>query len=162
MTIVNYEYSDFCEGIDVIEKSIRDSGWMPDYIVGIVRGGCIPAMHLSGRLDAPVVMVQWSTRESFTVFPEFSRKESNCWIPEDLHKGKNILLVDDIVDSGATIKELLEDWRRSTGGMGPLPVDNLRKAAMYYNTSQDVVVDFYHRTIDRTEDTNWIRFPWEK
>jgi len=159
MTIVNYEYSDFCEGLDVIEKSIRDSGWMPDYIVGIVRGGAVPAVHLSHRFNVPVVMVQWSTRESFA--SEFE-KETNCWIPEDLHKGKNILLVDDIVDSGISIKELLEDWRGSTGGMGPLPVDNLRKAAMYYNTAQDVVVDFYHRTIDRTEDTNWIRFPWEK
>jgi len=45
--------------------------------------------------------------------------------------------------------------------MGELPVDNLRVAAMYYNTAQDVKVDFYHRTIDRNEDQRWVVFPWE-
>jgi hypoxanthine phosphoribosyltransferase len=158
-TIIDYTYSEFCEGLDIIEKSIRDSGWLPDYIVGIVRGGAVPAVHLSHRLNVPVVMVQWCTRKTFA--PEFAR-EHNGWIPEDLHDGKNILVVDDIVDSGVTITELLEDWRSSTAGLGSLPVANLRKATIYYNTTQEVAVDYYHRTIDRSEDNSWIRFPWEK
>jgi hypoxanthine phosphoribosyltransferase len=75
--------------------------------------------------------------------------------------GKKILVVDDIVDGGDTIRELLADWQSSVAGLGKLPVDNLRIAAMYYNTAQDVKVDFYHHTIDRNEDYRWIHFCWE-
>jgi hypoxanthine phosphoribosyltransferase len=155
-TIIDYDYSDFRDGVEHIAKSIRDSGWTPDYIVGIVRGGAIPAVHLSHKLGIPVVMVAWNTRDT-TIFD----RESNCWIPEDLIDGKKILVVDDIVDGGDTIRELLADWQSSVAGLGKLPVDNLRVSAMYYNTAQDVVVDFYHRTIDRNEDPRWIVFPWE-
>ncbi|CAB4142689.1 COG2236 Predicted phosphoribosyltransferases [uncultured Caudovirales phage] len=155
-TIIDYDYDDFRAGIDHIAKSITASGWTPDYIVGIVRGGSIPAVYLSHSLKVPVVMVAWNTRDE-TIFG----KECNTWIPEDLHDGKKILIVDDIVDGGDTIRELLDDWRKSTAGIGVLPVDNLRVAAMYYNTAQDVVVDFYHRTIDRNDDPRWIVFPWE-
>lgn len=155
-TIIDYDYDDFRAGIDHIAKSITASGWTPDYIVGIVRGGSIPAVYLSHSLKVPVVMVAWNTRDE-TIFG----KECNTWIPEDLHDGKKILIVDDIVDGGDTIRELLDDWSKSTAGIGDLPVDNLRVAAMYYNTAQDVVVDFYHCTIDRNEDPRWIVFPWE-
>jgi hypoxanthine phosphoribosyltransferase len=155
-TIIDYSYIDFCSGIDHIARSIKSSGWSPDYIVGIVRGGSVPAVYLSHKLKVPVVMVSWSTRDT-TIFG----KESNCWIPEDIHKGKKVLVVDDIVDGGDTIRELLDDWNKSTAGLGDLPVDNLRVAAMYYNTAQDVNVDFYHREIDRNEDERWVIFPWE-
>ena len=155
-TIIDYNYSEFRDGINTIAKAIESSGWTPDYIVGVVRGGSIPAVHLSHKLKVPVVMVSWSIRDT-SIFGN----ESNCWIPEDIHKGKKVLVVDDIVDGGDTIRELLDDWNKSTAGLGNLPVDNLRVAAMYYNTAQDVNVDFYHREIDRNEDQRWVIFPWE-
>jgi len=155
-TIIDYGYGDFSSGIDHIVRSIKSSGWYPDYIVGIVRGGSVPAVYLSHKLKVPVVVVSWNTRDT-TIFG----KESNCWIPEDIHKGKKVLVVDDIVDGGDTIRELLADWNKSTAGLGDLPVDNLRVAAMCYNTAQDVNVDFYHREIDRNEDQRWVIFPWE-
>lgn len=155
-TIIDYSYSEFSAGIDSIADAIKSSGWTPDYIVGIVRGGCVPAVYLSHKLKVPLVTVAWNTRDE-SIFGN----EHNCWIPEDLHEGKQILVVDDIVDGGDTIKELLEDWRSSTAGLGDLPLHNIRIAAMYYNTSQDVNVDFYHRTIDRNEDSRWVIFPWE-
>jgi xanthine phosphoribosyltransferase len=155
-TIIDYEYNDFRSGIDKIAKAITASGWSPDYIVGIVRGGAVPAVYLSHKLKIPVQMVHWNTRDT-TIFD----KESNCWIPEDIHNGKKVLIVDDIVDGGDTIRELLEDWYQSTAGLGDLPIDNIRISAMIYNTSQDVKVDFYDRTIDRNEDSRWVIFPWE-
>lgn len=155
-TIIDYSYSDFSSGIESITKSIQSSGWTPDYIVGIVRGGCVPAVYLSHKLKVPLVTVAWNTRDT-TIFGQ----ESNCWIPEDIHDGKKILIVDDIVDGGDTIRELLEDWRQSTAGIGDLPLQNIRIAAMYYNTAQDVNVDYYHLSIDRNEDQRWVVFPWE-
>ena len=154
-TIIDYSYSDFCAGIDSITNAVKSSGWTPDYIVGIVRGGSVPAVFLSHKLKIPVQMIHWNTRDDGT------GNEHNGWIPEDLHNGKNILLVDDIVDGGDTIRELLDDWQESTAGLGDLPLQNIKIAAMYYNTAQDVNVDFYHHTIDRSFDQRWIHFPWE-
>lgn len=156
-TLIEYVYEDFVEGTKEIAKQIEESDWKPTYIVGIVRGGAIPAVYLSHRLKLPVVMVEWSTRDKVSTLGN----ESNCWIPEDIMEGSNILIVDDIVDGGDTIRELLEDWQTSVRGMGDLNRDNIRIAAMYYNTSQDVKVDFYHRTIDRNVDQRWVIFPWE-
>lgn len=155
-TIIDYSSDEFKHGIDVMATQIQNSGFDADYIVAIVRGGCVPGVYLSHKLKKPLVTVAWSTRDK-----NIYNNESNCWIPEDLHEGKKILLVDDIVDGGDTIKELLDDWYQSSCGVGDLPLQNIRIAAMYYNTAQDVVVDYYHRTIDRSYDNRWIHFPWE-
>ena len=145
-SVIDYTFPEFRDGIQTIAKQIQDSGFAPDYLVGIVRGGSVPAVYLSHKLKIPVVMVAWNTRDS----TEFG-KESITWIPEDLLKGKRVVIVDDIVDGGHTIKEVVE----------PVPQENIRVAAMWYNTAQDVAVDFYHKTIDRNEDPRWIIFDWE-
>lgn len=155
-TIIDYSYPEFHTGIDSIAKAVESSGWTPDYIVGIVRGGLVPAVHLSHKLKVPLVTVAWNTRDTGV-----GGNEHNCWIPEDLHAGKKILLVDDIVDGGDTIRELLDDWYQASAGIGKLPLQNIRIAAMYYNTAQDVKVDYYHMSIDRSFDQRWIHFPWE-
>lgn len=155
-TIIDYDYPKFCAGIDTIAKAIKSSGWAPDYIVGIVRGGAIPAVFLSHKLNVPVVMVAWSTRDK-----NIYNNESNCWIPEDIMDGKKILIVDDIVDGGDTIRELLEDWQQSVSGLGKLNTDNVKIAAMWFNPSQSVSVDFYHCIVDRNDDPRWVVFPWE-
>lgn len=151
-TIIDYTYEEFIEGINKIADDIKQSGFNPDYIVGIVRGGAIPAVYLSHKLRIPVQMVHWSTRDS-------DNRESNLWIPEDVNDGKRVVIVDDIVDGGETIKELLEDWNSSI--RDELKLDNIRVSSMIYNTSQPTNVDFYHRTIDRSYDNRWIHFPWE-
>lgn len=156
-TIVDYTYDDFIVGINEIVKQVKESDFDPDFIVGVVRGGAIPAVYLSHKLTKPLQMVHWSTRDKTDEWGN----ESNCWIPELLHEGKKALLVDDIVDGGDTIRELLDDWHSSTTGLGDLPLQNIRIAAMFYNTAQETKVHFYDREIDRNEDSHWIVFPWE-
>ena len=153
-SIIDYSYTDFLAGIQSIAHQVETSGWSPDYIVGIVRGGAVPAVYLSHALKIPVVMVLWNTRDN-THFGN----ESNAWIPEDLIDGKKVLLVDDIVDGGETIKELLADWQTSVRDI--IPEENVRIASLIYNTAQDVPVDFFDKIIDRDEDQRWIIFPWE-
>jgi len=156
-SVIIYSYYDFQEGIDNIAKQIEQSEFKPDVIVGIVRGGSVPAVYLSHRLKIPVQMVHWNTRDSSKW-----GNESNCWIPEGIiDDGLKVLLVDDIVDGGDTIRELLADWQTSIAGVGNLPLQNIRIAAMFYNTAQDVTPDFYHQTVDRNQDQRWIIFPWE-
>ena len=154
--IIDYGYSEFHTGISQITNDVKSSGWTPDLIVGIVRGGSVPAVYLSHKLKVPVQMIHWNTRDD----TEWGN-EHNAWVPEEIQKGLKVLIVDDIVDGGDTIKELLQDFQQSVGGMGKLNTDNIKVAAMWYNTAQDIVVDFYHKRVDRNEDQRWVIFPWE-
>ena len=156
-SVIIYSYYDFQEGIEDIVKQISESEFKPDLIVGIVRGGSVPAVYLSHRLKIPVQMVHWNTRDSSKW-----GNESNCWIPEQImEQDLKVLLVDDIVDGGDTIRELLADWQTSVAGVGNLAVDNIRISCMIYNTAQSVRPHFYHQTIDRDQDQRWVIFPWE-
>ena len=103
--------------------------------------------------------------------------ESNTWMAEDAvgykgdgvtHKNhrKNILIFDDINDSGRTLKWIKEDWRGNC-----LPNDpawneiwgtNIRTACLIDNAGSDFEsLDYTALEINKTEDPVWIVFPWE-
>lgn len=153
-TIIEYTHDEFKAGIATIANSVLDSEWYPDYIVGIVRGGAIPAVYLSHRLKVPVRMVHWNTRDA-----SHWENESNKVIPGQIQRGAKILIVDDIIDGGDTIKELLEDWNNTVGG--DLNMSNIKIATLWYNASQSIKCDFYHKIIYRENDSRWIIYDWE-
>lgn len=130
---------------------------MPDYILGIARGGLIPAVYLSHALNKPLVPLAWNMRDvsPYSNIP-------NPDIPKDILNGAKFLIMDDIVDGGDTIRSLFKNWDEILRNRGVLPLANVRVGAMWYNTAlTDVKVDFYHQTIDRNEDKRWILFEWE-
>jgi hypothetical protein len=80
---------------------------------------------------------------------------------------KNILVVDDINDTGATINWLMNDWRS-----GCLPNheqwnevwnNNVRFAVIVDNLASkcDVKMDFVGVEINKAEEDVWIEFPYE-
>ena len=89
-----------------IARQINQSKFKPDYIVGINRGGLIPAALLSQYMDIPMHTLSASLRDH-------TNTETNCWMAEDAFIGKQILIVDDINDSGATICWIKNDWKSS-------------------------------------------------
>lgn len=144
---MDYTFDCFNEDIEKIYWQIVALNVKYDYIVGLVRGGAIPAVVLSHKFDhePEVVMLHWSHNAE--------TQEHNAWLPGEIRKGKKVLIIDDIVDSGRSIKEVLADWE--------VTPDQVDIAALIYNTSQDVVVQFCGRTIDRDTDVDWINFWWE-
>ena len=74
-------------------------------------------------------------------------------IADDISDGKKILLIDDILDSGRTMKELLEDWGCDRSKIGI--------AALIHNTRQEITPNYYGRQIDRNENKDWVHFWWE-
>lgn len=142
-----YSYKDFEKGIDKIYNNIMAVGNPFSRIVGLTRGGLVPAVVLSHKLDIPLTPIQWSNSEE-------GEKEFVEWISEDLNLGQKILIVDDIVDSGQSIKGLLESW-------GDFPKENVSIASLIYNTDQEVLVDFFDTCIERSKDKRWFDFWWE-
>jgi hypoxanthine phosphoribosyltransferase len=75
---------------------------------------------------------------------------------EEIEKDKNILIVDDMCDSGVTLSQIILKFY--TNGF---IIDNIKTCALFYNTEQKFIVDYFQRTLNRTEDDTWIVFPWE-
>lgn len=143
-----YSSNDFLEDVDKIAHDVIASGIEVDYIVGITRGGLLPAVLLSHRLDVPMRTVSWST------FHKEQMREHAYDISDDICEGKKILLVDDILDSGRTVAEILDDWECGR--------DNIKIAVLLHNTNQSIVPDYWGRQFSRTETPDWIDFWWEK
>ena len=106
---------DMSKLVGKIAREIAIGPWKPDYIVGLTRGGLVPAVMLSHYLDVPLHTLNVSLRDG-------NGRESNLWMAEDAlgyiqeedrkanggwkhlaSKRKNILIVDDINDQGTTI-----------------------------------------------------------
>ena len=150
-----------------IIRQITLDNWRPDYVVGLTRGGLIPANLISQYFECPMETLKVSLRDD-TADPE-----SNLWMAEDAfgdneNGGKNILIVDDINDSGATLNWICQDWQSSC-----LPNDerwisdiwgkNVRVAVLYDNESSKSKLDINYTsvTINKAEEDCWIEFPWE-
>ena len=134
---------------------INESSYKPDYIVGLTRGGLIPATILSHKYDLPLFTLNVSLRDH-------ARKERRLWMIEDaLHK-KNILIVDDINDSGNTINTIKANWEEAfPGDWHKIWHNNVRFAVIDNNLGSKAVVDYYYHVLDKNVNDVWIVYPWE-
>ena len=162
---MQYTNKDIKKGVSKIIRDINVSDWEPDYIVGLTRGGLVPAAMLSYYFNLPMHALNVSFRDS-EVGPE-----SNLWMPEDAIGGtftpqKQILIVDDINDSGKTLLWIKEDWQSSVnaGNLSWSDVwhKNVRFATLVNNTESDFTVDYSGFEVNKKEDPSWIIFPWER
>lgn len=127
-----YEIDDY---IDSIIEQIEETGTEVKKVVGIARGGLIPAVMISHRLRCDFDMVCWQTRDGNI---------------QDIEKIKSLnkgtLIVDDICDTGKTIADIKE------------LNDNL-KYAVLINKQEVPMVDFSAKNL---YNSDWICYPWER
>lgn len=147
---INYDWSDFDNDTSILTNYIRSSEWIPDYIVGVKRGGLIPAIRLSHIFNKPLIMMSCQLRDS-------KDKEVRLYEVEEIPNNKNILIVDDICDSGITMSQIMIQFFSNL-----FAPENIKTCSLIFNTSQNFIVDYYAQEIDRTKDERWIIFPWEK
>jgi len=140
----------FLADVASVADQVRASGWAPDFVVGIGRGGLVPAVYLSHRLDLPMLSIDHSSK-----VPGFA-EELLGKVAEKSARGERLLFVDDINDSGGTIARV-----RALLAEAGCHDDNLRFAVLISNVASQVSVDFHSETIDRTGDKRWFVFPWE-
>lgn len=145
-----------------IGDAIVSDEWQPDYIVGLTRGGLLPAALLSQYLDTRMHSLDVSLRDH----NDGMGPESNCWMAEDALNGKNILIVDDINDTGETLRWIAADWKTLC-----LPSDprwenvfgnNVRVATVVNNVSSEFeTISYWGQEMNKAEEDNWVVFPWE-
>ena len=158
MKKIYYTWSDVESQTQEILRQISLSDWRPDYVVGLTRGGLVPANLISQYLEVPMECLKVSLRDS-------SQCESNCWMAEDAAKGKNILVVDDINDTGATLKWIEQDWPSGNSMYDWSTVwnNNVRFAVLVNNEASEYKrIDYSAVDINKAEEDCWLVYPWEE
>ena len=143
-------YDGFLADVRKVSAAVAAGAWAPDYVVGIGRGGLVPAVYISHELGTPMLSVDHSSK-----VPGFA-EELLHKVAEKSAAGVKLLFVDDINDSGgtiATIRRILADHGGEAG--------NLRFAVVMNNASSQAQVDYWAEMIDRASDKRWFVFPWE-
>ncbi len=140
-------WQDFGDGSRELATVVHESGFVPDVVVAIARGGLLLAGALAyaldvkscgalnaefytgvdARLDEPIVLAPYLDEVSLT--------------------GKKVLLVDDVSDSGRTLKMVLGIIEAAGG--------ETRTVCLYSKSHTVLVPDYVWRHTDR-----WIAFPW--
>ena len=161
---VYYDYIKVQEWVNKISFQMYKDNWRPDYIVGLTRGGLIPAVYLSHWLDIPMWTLKVSLRDD-------GQTETNAWMAEDAYgyneAPKNILIVDDINDSGKTMQWIKQDWQSSCCPTDPrwqsIWNNNVRFAVLTHNTvSEFQDIDYMAQEINKHQDPQWVVYPWEE
>jgi xanthine phosphoribosyltransferase len=140
---------------DIVQQiAVDGDNFKPDYVVGLTRGGLIPATMLSHYYQVPMHTLEIKLRDH-AVEPE-----SNKWMAQDAVNGKNILIVDDINDTGDTLNWLKNDWNKQGEINWPA---NIRFAVLTENEpSKFGDVDYVSKFINKDENPSWIVYPWEE
>ncbi len=142
--------ADFVAAIRALAAQLAADDWAPDFIIGVGRGGLVPAVFLSHASGLPMLSVDFSSQvEDFSDGPLVK-------LAMRTRGGERLLFLDDINDSGRTIAHL----RRALAAAGAVP-GSVRFATLIDNISSAERVDYRHRTIDRRETKDWFVFPWE-
>ena len=115
-------------------------------IIGVARGGLFPAVVISHALGSPMRVAHYSSKTG-----NGDDKNHSNLIP--YVTTNNVLLVDDIFDSGNTMSELYEEFTRRN--------HNTLTAVLYYKENVEKrMPDFYWHHLP--EDAPWIIFPYEE
>ena len=130
-----------------IAERIKKAGIKIDTIVGISRGGLVPARFLSDFLLIPDIEI---VSAGFYLGPKKRIEKPIIYTPlsRDV-ENKTVLLVDDVADTGETLmvvkNHILEKGAKK-----------VYVAVIYKKPWNKAEIDFYSRETDA-----WIIFPWE-
>ncbi|MEZ0345417.1 MAG: phosphoribosyltransferase [Infirmifilum sp.] len=148
LKIANISWSELYRDTVELSKKILVSGFIPQKLVVIARGGLVLGRLLSDLLgvkDITIIPVSFyqgigSTNEKPVILKEIDDKNLG---------GKVVLIVDDIVDTGETLQAVLEYVQR----FNP---KELRSAALYVKPWAKILPDYFVRVVDV-----WVVFPYE-
>ncbi|HCT9179453.1 phosphoribosyltransferase [Corynebacterium aurimucosum] len=143
----NLTWEVFGEASRYLSQQIVDSGWFPDLIVGVARGGLIPAGAIGyaiGVKEMGAINVEFYTDIGETL-PEPILL--NPQLDTDSLKDKKVLVVDDVADSGKTL-DLVVNLLEQTAS-------EVKSAVIYTKPTTIFEPDFSWKKTDQ-----WINFAW--
>jgi len=147
----------FGDASRALTQSIVDSGWMPELIVAIARGGLLPAGAISYAIG---VKAMGTMNVEFYTGVGQTLTEPQLLPPlmdVSAMDGKRVLVVDDVADSGSTLKmvmDMINAHGLSLDGHTAVKAE-ARSAVIYKKPRSVIKPDYMWRETDK-----WINFPW--
>lgn len=131
-----------------LAQAIKSSGFHPDLVVAIGRGGYVPARivcdFLLHSLLTSIKIEHWDIAAC-------KRPQALVRFPLAVEaRDQKILIVDDVTDTGDTLRAAI-DYVSSLGA------GQIKTAVMQHKTSSALVPDFY---ADLISEWRWIIYPW--
>lgn len=127
---------------------IKESGFKPDLIVGVSRGGWAPGRILSDLLEnthTANLKIEFYVGIGKTARKPVVTQE----ITEDI-SDKKVLVVDDVSDTGESLQVALDHVRKKGAA-------SVRSVTVYYKPHSKLKPDFF-----ASSTSDWIIFPWER
>ncbi len=131
-----------------LADEIKKNKFNPEVIVGIARGGWIPARILSDLLGN-----SYTANLKIDFYRGVGETKERPIITQTIStivEGKKVLIADDVADSGKSLKVAKEHLEQCGA-------TQVKIATIYYKPWSIIKPDFY---IKETEA--WIIFPWER
>mgnify|MGYP001770660768 FL=1 len=143
-------WDEIAEWARILSMKIKDSGWLPDIVVAIARGGYAPARLVCDYLGITdlisLQVVHWPStaqvaEKAFIKYP----------LTVDL-SGRRVLVIDDIVDTGDSIQLAKEHIERNNKNV------EVRTAALQWiSTVAKFKPDYWAIEV---RDWTWFVYPW--
>lgn len=149
---INYEEG-FKKQLETIFRQAAKDEFKPDVVVGITRGGLVPAVHASHYYDVPMRTVHISLRDH-------PHSQSLDEVKEILLRGEKVMFFDEICDEGHTLRAIHDEIMRG------VPLDKvqhtLKYAVLVHNVAgTEFEPDYVGESIDKIEKPVWVVYPWE-
>jgi hypoxanthine phosphoribosyltransferase len=131
-----------------LASTVRKTGFKPEIIVGVSRGGWPPARVMSDLLENPNVA---NVAAEFYVGVAETKGKPVITQPVSVSvEGKRVLVVDDVADTGESLR-LVRSYLEEQGAT------EVKTATIYYKPWSVMIPDYYEK-----ETRSWIIFPWER
>lgn len=148
-------WTDYHHTIEKLAIAVDQSGWKFNQIVCLAKGGLRVGDIFARLFDLPLAILSTSSyggvnnqvRGSVTFSRDLAMTTANL--------GSRILVVDDLVDSGITLKKSLVWLDRQYG----FYVEEARTAVLWYKSCSEFKPDYY---VDYLPDNPWIHQPFEE
>lgn len=143
----NLTWSDFGDASRELAAQVWNSGYRPDMIACVARGGLIPAGAVSYALDMKellVLNVEYYTGIGTTL------RDPRLVDPvpiNDAMTDKKVLVIDDVADSGRTLEFVKGICLKYTS--------DVRVAVLYKKERSVIDPEYVWKHVD-----GWINFPW--
>jgi len=146
-------YDEYHNLIEKLAIKIHQSGWEFDTILCLARGGMRPGDILSRVFDKPLAIMSTSSYRAGAGTVQGHLDIAHfITTPQGEIAGK-VLLVDDLADSGHTLKAVIDMLRRNYS-----PITELRSAVLWTKAQSSFSPDY---TVEFLPTNPWIHQPFE-
>ena len=154
-----YSNTDLEKDLSEITRQIHVSGFKPDVVIGPGRGAYVMGVMLSHYFEVPFEAFRWQTRDG--------NIEDSGTLRHILskYKGKKILLVDDINDTGKTLQgidDVITDYASTESNAMLNYHSDIKYATLFDKESSNFEKVDFTSNIVLPDQERWIVFPYEE